>query len=159
MNRPDIAQIYTEYRPRVLGYIYARLRSVSEAEDLCEDVFEKIQLRLDSYDPGKAALGTWIYTITRNSVIDYYRKSRPSSELNESLADDTAVDDALLNDETLRELAEALLALPDQLRQIVVLRYYDEMPLTEIAKRLRLSYGATKLRHTKALNLLREHMK
>ena len=158
MNRPDITQIYSEYRSRVLGYIYARLRSTAEAEDLCEDVFEKIQLKLDSYDPGKASLSTWIYSITRNYVIDYYRKNRQFSELDENLTTESSVDVELINDETLNELAEALIALPAQLREIIVLRYYDGMPLTEIGKKLSLSYGAIKLRHAKALELLRQGM-
>ena len=68
------------------------------------------------------------------------------------------VDDELINDETLNELAEALIALPAQLREIIVLRYYDGMPLTEIGKKLSLSYGAIKLRHAKALELLRQGM-
>ena len=158
MNRPDITSIYTEYRGRVLGYICARVRSRADAEDLCEGVFEKIRVRLDSYDSEKASLSTWIYSITRNSVIDFYRKSRPFSELDETLADDTAVDDQLLSDETLTELAEALEKLPPQLREIVVFRYYDGKPLTEIGKMLGLSYGAVKLKHAKALSLLRAEM-
>ena len=159
MNRPDIESIYTEYRPRVMGYIHARVRSSADAEDLCEDVFEKIQLKLDGYDSEKAALSTWIYSITRNSVIDFYRRSRSYSELDENIKDDSTVDDRLLNDETLGELADALGKLPGQLREIIVLRYYDNLPLTEIGKKLGLSYGAIKLRHASALGLLRKEMK
>ena len=158
MDRPDMALIYSEYHPKVMGYIYARLRSRADAEDLCQDVFEKVHLKLDSFDPQKASISTWIYSITRNSVIDFYRRSRPVAEMDESLAEDSLVEDGLLNDETLEELAEALAKLPLQLREIVVLRYYDEMPLTEVAKKLGLSYGAIKLRHAKALKLLREGM-
>ena len=158
MSRPDIAKIYTEYHDRVMGYIYARLRSKADAEDLCQDVFEKIHLKLDTFDPEKASISTWIFSITRNSVIDFYRKSHPVSEIDENLALDSSVDDSLLNDETLEELAEALIQLPVQLREIIVLRYYDGLPLTEIGKKLGLSYGAIKLRHAKALELLRKAM-
>jgi hypothetical protein len=52
----------------------------------------------------------------------------------------------------------AFQALPQQLRDIVVLRYYDGKPLTEIAEMMGLSYGAVKLRHQNALLLLREKM-
>ena len=159
MSRPDFANIYAEYRGRVLGYICARVRSRADAEDLCEDVFEKIQLKLDSYDSEKASISTWIYSITRNCVIDFYRRSRPFAEMDENLADDTSVDDKLLNDETLSELAEALTKLPVDLREIIVLRYYDGKPLTELGKALGLSYGAIKLRHAKALDMLRREMR
>lgn len=158
MNYPDIEQIYTEYRDRVMGYIYARLRSRADAEDLCQDVFEKVNMKLDSFDSGKASISTWIYSITRNSVIDFYRRSHPHEEIDENMAQDGAVDDNLLNDETLEELAEALEKLPAELREIVVLRYYDGMPLTEIAKKMNMSYGMIKLRHNSALELIRRSM-
>ena len=158
MNHPDITLIYMEYRERVMGYIYARLRSQADAEDVCQDVFEKIYTKLDSFDPEKSSISTWIYSITRNSVIDYYRRSHPHEDLDENIAREDAVEDGLLSDETLEELAEALMKLPVQLREIVVLRYYDGIPLTEIAKKMNLSYGAIKLRHAKALELIRENM-
>ena len=158
MDRPDIESVYTEYQPRVMNYIHARVRSRADAEDLCADVFENIQAKLDGYDREKASLSTWIYCITRNSIIDFYRKSRPYSELDENMKDDATVDERLLNDETLGELADALGKLPDQLKEIIVLRYYDNMPLTEIGKKLGLSYGAIKLRHASALGLLRKEM-
>ena len=71
---------------------------------------------------------------------------------------DDAVDDSILNDETLEELAAALEKPPAQLREIIVLRYYDGSPLTEIAKRMNLSYGAIKLWHAKALEMIQKSM-
>lgn len=158
MNHPDIEQIYKEYHDRVMGYIYARLRSRADAEDLCQDVFVKLNKKLDSFDAGKASISTWIYSITRNRVIDFYRVSHPHEELDENLAQDSSVDDSLLNNETLGELAEALEKLPAELREIVVRRYYDGMPLTEIAKVMNMSYGMVKLRHNSALELIRRSM-
>lgn len=158
MNHPEMAVLYAEYHDRVMAYIDARLHSRADAEDICQDVFEKIYLKLESFDSGKASIGTWIYSITRNNVIDFYRRSHLVSELDENLALDESVDKNLLKTETLEELAEALAELPDQLRKIIVLRYYEGLPLTEIAKKMYLSYGAIKLRHAKALELLRSHM-
>lgn len=158
MSHPDITTIYNEYHDRVMGYIYARLRSKEDAEDLCQDIFVKVHSKLESFDPTKASISTWIFSITRNSVIDYYRRSRPFSEMDENIPEDGEIDDDLLNDETLEELAAALAKLPLQLREIIVLRYYDALPLTEIAKKLNLSYGAIKIRHGKALQQIRANM-
>jgi len=91
-------------------------------------------------------------------VIDYFRRGKPSEELDENLSDETEVDEGLLRTETLSELAGALRALPDEMRDIVVLRYYDGKPLTEIAEMMGLSYGAVKLRHQSALVRLRKLM-
>ena len=158
MDFPDVSTLYTEYRPKVMGYIYARLRSREDAEDLCQDVFEKVMMKLDTYDPEKSSISTWIYTITRNSVIDFYKRNHQSAELDENMAEDGFVDDALLKNETLDELASALEMLPDELQEIIVLRYYDGIPLTEISDKMGLSYGAVKLRHAKAVEMLRRAM-
>ena len=156
---PDIEQIYSVFSSKVMGYICARVRNRADAEDLCADVFEKVQRKLGEFDSTKASLSTWIFTITRNTVIDHYRRSKPSEELDENLADDTELDEGILNNETLSELAGALRALPEELRDLIVLRYYDGKPLTEIAELMGLSYGAVKLRHQSALSKLRKHMR
>ena len=153
---PDIETLYAQYSGKVMGYIHARVRNRADAEDLCADVFEKIQRKLEGFDPSKASVSTWIFTITRNTVIDHYRRSRPSEELDENLSDDTELDEDLLNSESLSELAGALRSLPEEMRDIIVLRYYDGKPLTEIAELMNLSYGAVKLRHQNAVLMLRQ---
>ena len=155
----DLEQIYTAYYRKVMGYISSRVRSHADAEDLCADVFEKIQRKLADYDQEKAAISTWVFTITRNTVIDFFRRSRPGDELDENMSDDTEVDENLLQNENLSELAQALRKLPQQMMDIIVLRYYDGKPLTEIATMMGLSYGAVKLRHQNALIMLREMMR
>ena len=151
----DIETLYTQYYSKVMGYIHARIRNRADAEDLCADVFEKVQRKLPDFDPEKASVSTWIFTITRNTVIDHYRRSKPSEELDENMSDGVELDENLLNNETLSELAGALRALPEELRDIIVLRYYDGKPLTEVAEIMGLSYGAVKLRHQSALAKLR----
>ena len=156
MNSDNVERIYTEYGGKIMGYIRARVRGAADAEDLRSEVYEKILRKIDGFDPEKASLNTWIFTITRNTVIDHFRRSKPVEELDENISDDTELDEGLLNSENLSELAAALRALPKQLMEIVVLRYYDGKPLTEIAEIMGLSYGAVKLRHQNALLMLRK---
>ena len=156
MQNADLDRIYTEYSGKVMGYIRARIRSSAEAEDLHSEVFEKILKKIEEFDPSKASLNTWIFTITRNTVIDHFRRSKPSEELDENLSDNVELDEDLLNSETLSELAAALRKLPQQMMDIIVLRYYDGKPLTEIAEMMNLSYGAVKLRHQNAVLMLRQ---
>lgn len=148
-------RLYTQYYGRVLGYIRARVNNRADAEDLCQDVFVKAFRAADRFDASRSAPGTWLYSITRNAVIDHFRRSRPTEELPEDLRDDALPEDGLLQNELLDRLAAALEKLPEELTDIIVLRYYDRLPLTEIAEKLGMSYGAVKLRHQKALALLR----
>ena len=158
MTACDLEQIYLDYYKKVMGYISARIRSRADAEDLCSEVFEKVQRKLDEFDSSKASVSTWIFTITRNTVIDHFRRTRPSGELDENLAGDFEVDASILHTESLSSLAAALKQLPTELRDIIVLRYYDGKPLTEIAELMHLSYGAVKLRHQSALVKLKRLM-
>ncbi len=155
MTSSEWEAIYSQYSGKVMGYIISRVRRRADAEDLCSDVFEKVYRKFDAYDSTKASVSTWIFTITRNTVIDYYRRSRPTEELDENLSDDSEVDESILNNESLSELAAALRSLSPELQKIVVLLYYDRKPMTEIAEIMNLSYGAVKLRHQKALAQLR----
>jgi len=156
MNIEQQEKIYTTFHGKVLGYICVRVNRRADAEDLCEDVFEKVFRRIEQFDRTKASLSTWIFTITRNTVIDYFRRTRPSEELDENISDDTEVDENLLQTESLSELAAALKSLPRELMDLIVLRYYDNKPLTEVADLMGLSYGAVKLRHQKALGMLKK---
>ena len=158
MDSLSMEQIYTAYHSKIMGYLRARINNTAEAEDLCSEVFEKILRKYDSYDQSKASVSTWIFSITRNTLIDHYRRTKPTGELDENMSDGTELDEDLLQSETLSELAAALKWLPQQLQDIIVLRYYDGKPLTEIAEMMGLSYGAVKLRHQNALMLLREKM-
>ena len=159
MTTSELGKIYDQYNRKVMGYIMARVQRRADAEDLCASVFEKVFRKIDGYDEDRSAIGTWIYTIARNTLIDYYRKSRPAEEIDENMPSDVTVDASLLREETLRELAAALRDLPQDLRDIVVLVYYERKPMTEIAEKMHISYGAVKLRHQKALAILRKTMK
>ena len=155
MTTAEQEKLYVEYRSRVFGYILARVNNRADAEDLCQEVFLKAFRAQDAYDASKASPGTWIYTITRNTVIDHFRQARPAEELPEELRDDNSPEEGVLNAETLEELAAALESLPTEYSDVIVLHYYDRLQLTEIAERLGISYGAVKLKHQKALMLLR----
>ena len=155
MTSSEWEELYSQFSGKVMGYIISRVQRRADAEDLCSDVFEKVYRKYDAYDSSKASVSTWIFTITRNTVIDYYRRKRPTEELDENLADDSEVDESVLNEESLSELAAALRELSPELQKIVVMMYYDGKPMTEVAQIMHLSYGAVKLRHQKALAKLK----
>ena len=148
-------EVYTSYYKKVLGYINGKVCNLSLAEDLCSEVFLKIFEKLDSFDAEKASLSTWIFTITRNRLTDYYRTRRVFEEIPETLTDDSCVEAEICNQESLDELADALEKLDSRERDIIILHYYSGCTLKEIAERLGISYAYVKILHNKALALLR----
>jgi RNA polymerase sigma-70 factor (ECF subfamily) len=150
-------EIYTQYRDKVFGYVRNHVNSPEDAEDITSDIFVKIYSKLDTYDESKASLSTWIYSMTSNTVIDFYRTNHVHSEIPEDLSDEgSTIEDEILNNESLELLADALSNLPQELMDIIVLRYYKGLTLQDIAVKMNLSYGVAKLRHREALGKLRE---
>lgn len=150
-------EIYTEYHDKVFAYVRNHVNNIADAEDLCEDVFVKIYSKIDTFDSKKASLSTWIYAMTSNTVIDFYRTNHIHSEIPEDLAEDKSlIEDEVLNTESLEQLAKALKSLPKEQMDIIVLRYYRGLTLQEVSEQVGLSYGVTKLRHREALGRLKD---
>lgn len=150
--------LYLECYPKVRRYVAARVRDPQEAEDLVSEVFLKVCQKLDSFDGTKASLSTWVYAITRNAVIDYYRTNRVHSELPETLASGEDLEETLCRADTLEALAAALETLEQRQRDIIILRYYRGMTLRDIAEKMGLSYSYMKALHNSALASLRRQL-
>ncbi|MCD8154564.1 MAG: sigma-70 family RNA polymerase sigma factor [Clostridiales bacterium] len=154
----DRENLYTEYHPKVQAYIGSRVKNVHDAEDLVSQVFLKVYHNLESFDSRKASVSTWIYTITRNTVTDFFRTQRQNCQLEEEVPSPGNVEDGLLRDELLEELASALEKLEERERDIIVLHYYSEKTLVDIAVLMNLSYPYVKVLHKKAVKALRDRM-
>lgn len=152
-------EIYEQYRLKVLSYIRGKVNSYQDAEDLCEDVFVKVFNKLDTYNQSKSALSTWIYNISKNTVIDYYRVHKNEYELLDNYDYLTSEEESDVSQEDLDYLKNALEKLPEELRDVIVLHYYNDLSLKEVAEKMNMSYGIVKLRHKKALSLLQDDLK
>ena len=148
----DAGQIYEEFQPKVRAYVRGKIRDPHDAEDLVSAVFMKIVQKLDSFDPAKASVSTWVYTITRNTVTDYFRTRRSMVAFEDYMPDESPVMD--LTDDALNNLAEALMSLKEKERDLIVLHYYTGHTLKTVAEMMGMSYINAKVIHKKALTSL-----
>lgn len=148
-------EVYCQYRDKVGQYISAKITNRADAEDLVSETFLKVYEKFDTFDESRSSLSTWIYTITRNTVIDYFRKHRIHAELSESLPDEACVEDEIFREEALKLLAQALKRLDRRSRDLIILRYDKKLSLKDIAVRLDISYAYVKILHKDALQRLR----
>ena len=107
---------------------------------------------MNSYDPAKASVSTRVYTITRNTVTDHFRTRRTLVALEETMVDEQPAE---LIDDALDSLADALLALKEKARDLIVLHYYTGHTLKTVAEMMGMSYINAKVIHKKALESLR----
>ena len=164
MNKADMMEnIYLAYKEKVFRYVRGKVANAADAEDVTSEIFLKVQTSLDSYDEEKATLSTWIYTITHNTVCNYYRdESKRALPLDENALLVDADDDVMveIENEILKEqLAVALEALTEREQDIIVLYYYHEMPLGDIAIKMGITYTNAKFIKHQAINKLKCKMK
>ena len=138
MNNVDVMEkIYLAYREKVFRYVRGKVRNLADAEDVSSEIFWRVQTALDSYDEEKATLSTWIYTITHNAVCNYYRQECTRALCLEENALCSDTDDGVMaeieNEILKEELAVALETLTEREQDVIVLYYYHEIPLRDIA--------------------------
>lgn len=152
-------EIYREYHGKVLSYLRSRILNRETSEDLASDVFLKVYEKLDSFDDTKASISTWIYTITRNTLTDYFRTRKVFSEIPETVADESSeIEESLCEEETMDQLASALEKLDERERDILILRFYSGKTLKEIAEGMGISYAYVKVLQNKALASMKKLM-
>lgn len=151
-------EIYRNYHKKVLGYINSQINRLQDAEDLAADVFIKVFEKIDTFDETKASISTWIFTITKNKLTDYYRTRRVFEEVPETLSDESSFEDDICNEEMLDTLADALEKLEERERDIIILRYYSGKTLKEISDKMGISYAYVKILQNKALGNLKKYL-
>lgn len=152
-------QIYIEYRPKVMAYIRTHVNNESLVEDLAQTVFVKVYSKLADFDPSKCSISTWIYTITKNTVIDHFRTQHLNmyEEMPDEISDEgNDPEDAVILEEQQEILAKALMNLSEIERDLIVLRYYKNQTLTKISETMNIPYGQIKRMHNKALEKMKD---
>lgn len=140
----NIDGIYTEYSPRLLGYIQSQVRNREDAEDILHDVF--YQLARTSLDDGSEIerISSWLYRVTRNAVLNFWRKKREVAlDTEDSVCDEIArtlfcnpadaPDSVLLRILVWQELDIALSELPPEQSEVFCLTVFDGMPIKDIS--------------------------
>jgi len=156
-------QLVVSQHRRVYGICYRFTGSPTDAEDLTQDVFLKVYRNLQGFDPTKGAFTTWLTTLTRNLLVDHFRRTRQdraTDSLDESSRegeDGPTMADRLADTrpsqmhrvaqmELKARVQHALKQLSPELREAVILRDLQDMDYKEIAAVLKVPEGTVKSR-------------
>ena len=156
-------EIVQRYHRRIYNICYRFAGSGDDAQDLTQEVFIKMYRTLNSYDVDRGAFMTWVTTVTRNLLVDHFRKTK-QERLTDSLdTTSSGHEDAMPHSEQIpdrgpspdsrvqsREAKEtvhqALQKLSPELREAVILRDLQDMDYREIATVLKVPEGTVKSR-------------
>jgi RNA polymerase sigma-70 factor (ECF subfamily) len=150
-------RLYEAYLDRIYRYVYFRVGSTNEAEDLTEHVFLKAWEAIDRYEARGTPFTAWLYRLAHNLVIDHYRARRPTMPLDEIAETEELGLDVVATVEDLldaEEVREALGRLSPEHQQLVVLRFVEELSHAEVAQILGKTEGATRVIQHRALAAL-----
>jgi RNA polymerase sigma-70 factor (ECF subfamily) len=151
-------QLYDRFAGRLLAYVQAMGRGRLPTEDLVQEVFVAIWRKAAQYRPALGTPEAWIFTITRNKVLDIWRSRSPVEDRGE-LDLETLMDVTSTPDPTLvATVQKALKTLPEDQRRPLVLAYFDGYTYEEAAGRLGVPVGTLKSRIRLALGQLKSLM-
>jgi len=167
-NPELLDQLIELYQHRLLRYLLFLTGKREVAEDLFQETWMRVLLRGSQYD-GRARFDTWLFTIARNLVIDLSRKRTMASldEMRDGGDDDRPFEiavsgpsplDQFQSRENCAEVGEVLLKLDSTYREVLVLRFYEELSLDEIASVTRAPLSTVKSRLYRGLAALRPEM-
>ena len=131
--------LFTRYRDALTRLFEQRLGDRDIASDLLQETFIKVYLNIDRYDIGYT-FGQWVYTIARNTLIDFTRKTRSDLPIDERFSSPAATaptpEESIINSQQRTQIEHYLEQLPEQYNTLFKLRFLDEYSYEEIAEKL-----------------------
>jgi RNA polymerase sigma-70 factor (ECF subfamily) len=160
-DKAAFAELFAYFAPRVKSFLMKSGASPDLAEECAQEVMVTLWNKAHLFDPSKASVSTWIYTIARNRRIDLLRKQkRPEPEdLPWGPEAEPEQADAMGLQQETEQLGQALAALPAEQRKLIERAYFGELSHSEIAAETGLPLGTIKSRIRLALERLRHTMK
>ena len=140
-RREGQIEMVGRYAERVFAMIVRQVPDVMDAQELTQDAFLRAFDHIDSYDPQRASLSTWLCRIAYRLTLDFLKRRRPmivsiedTNEWQTDISDDALEAELSTGrEERIERLLEVIDELPDDERMLLTLYYFEDRPLTEIA--------------------------
>ncbi|WP_286177217.1 sigma-70 family RNA polymerase sigma factor [Bacillus sp. AFS017274] len=153
-------EIMSLYGQDILQLVYSYVKDAVVAEDLTQEIFIKCYKALPTYNQ-QSNIRTWLWRIAINHCKDYrkswyFRKVSTAEEEQEWTSSDNVEEEIIQQDED-RQLADAVMELPIQYRELIYLHYFQEMKLKEISEITGVKLGTVKTRMRQAKRRLKTY--
>ncbi|WP_336512055.1 sigma-70 family RNA polymerase sigma factor [Pseudaestuariivita rosea] len=160
-DQSAFAALFRHFAPRVKAFLMKSGASESLAEEVTQEVMATLWHKAHMFDPARASVATWIFTIARNRKIDALRKQRRPEPEDLPWGPEAEPDqeDILALQQDTEQLARALQELPEKQRDLVERAYFGDLSHSEIAAATGLPLGTIKSRIRLALERMRHTMK
>jgi RNA polymerase sigma-70 factor (ECF subfamily) len=148
---------YRLYSQELMNISYGYTKNKDDSLDVIQNVFSKFfNINKSFKTPNDEKY--WLIRVTINETKDFLRKKSRTTNLEEDAIDSLNYNDDNINDLRLKKLSLLVKQLPDKYRKVIILHYYDLLPIKDITNILHISESAIKKRLGRARNMLKEEM-
>ncbi len=155
----SVEEAWLAYQQKLLGFIASKVESKENAEELLNDVFIKLTEAINKNTPPDN-ISAWLYHVTKNSIIDYYRTKKRFEPLAENLVENSVASNEEMD--TIKQLSQCILpmikALPETYQQPLMLSEIEGYKYQEVATTLGISVPAVKSRILRGREKLHKSM-
>lgn len=152
----EFERLYRECYNEVYSHILFRMLDEEAARDVTSDAFLRAARFFETFDPSRAKFATWVKVIARNCMIDYYRKQKTQVPIDDvpegAFASEEDHAEQTVNTDLARQL---LLELSESDRELIRLKFFEDLPNKEIAERLGMNASTVATRVQRALATMR----
>lgn len=130
MKKEALENLFRKYYNEAKLYVVTLCHDLSLAEDIVSDSFYKAFTKIDEE---KESFKFWLFKVCRNAYFDYHKRTRRLTELNDNLGRDDDLAARIIRNEEYQSLYRAISLLKPNYREIILLYYFDELTVSEIA--------------------------
>ena len=154
----EFSQLYDLYIKKIYNFVYFRTHHKETAEDLVSLIFMKALEKIASFNHKKGTFSSWLYRISRNTVIDYYRTKKSEANVDDiwNLTGNDNIERDLVNKIQLEKIGEYLQKLEPLHREIIIMKIWDGLSYKEIADITQKSEASLKMAFSRAMTKLRK---
>ncbi len=166
-EKEEFTEIVNRYLKMVYNFVYRLVSSEKEAEDITQEVFLKVWKNVKNFDVEKS-LKTWIFTIAKNTAFDYLRKRKDipmsvfDNDEGENVIEDNLEDIERRPDEVFalaqnkKQINKVIKELSIIQKEVIILKYVNEMSLSEVSEIMDMSKDTVKSHHRRAILKMRK---
>jgi RNA polymerase sigma-70 factor, ECF subfamily len=151
-----VENLWKEFESKLRSFIHSKVPDKAMTEDILQDVFIKIHLNIDTLKDA-SKVKPWLYQITRNRIMDYYRRNKTAFHfpLNLTEQEEQETDNKVM-DEAMRDMIGMMSDLPPEYCEALCLTELEGLSQKEYAEKIRIPYSSAKSRVQRSRKLLRD---
>ena len=145
--------LFDEYHKKIYDFVYFRTHHKETAEDLTGQIFTKALEHIRDFDYAKGKFSTWLYQIARNAIIDHYRSYKETQNIDDvwDIAANNNIERDADTAAALEKVRNFLRTLPEQQRDVIIMRVWDGLTHKEISEILGITEANSKMTFSRGI--------